>query len=101
MVMGDEMLYFVALTFVNNVGIINAKRLLAHLGCAMAVFKESKACLSQIHGIGDAVISSIKSKYPLLRAEKEIDYAVKNSIRILPFIDANYPYRLNECTDAP
>ena len=99
--MNEEILYMIALTQVPNIGIVNAKKLIEYCGSARNVFLEKKKILSKIHGVGDSIIESLNSKKPLEIAEKEIEYATNNSIRIVSYMDTNYPERLKSCHDSP
>ena len=47
-----QLLYALALQAVPHIGDITAKKLIQHSGSPEAIFKESKAALSKIEGIG-------------------------------------------------
>ncbi len=99
--MNNHLLYEVALTLVSGVGDVNGKKLVAYCGGAEAVFCEKKKSLSKIPGIGEKTVESIVSQSVLLRAEKELAFTEKNGIRILYYLDADYPKRLQHCYDSP
>lgn len=99
--MHSELLYELALTLVSGVGDVNGKRLVAYCGGAEAVFCEKKRSLSKIPGIGEKTIESIMSQKVLSRAEKELFFAEKNGIRILYYLNSDYPKRLQHCYDSP
>ena len=99
--MSEELLYTIAITLSPNVGAINGKRLISHCGNAYNVFKEKKSNLMKIQGVSTGIIDGLCNKDALARAEKEILFAEKNSIRILSFFDNNYPVRLKRCADSP
>ena len=99
--MNNQLLYEVALTLVPGVGDVNAKKLIAYCGGAEAVFKEKKKNLLHISGIGERTVESIVSQNVLPRAERELDFAERNGIRILYYLNHDYPKRLQHCYDSP
>lgn len=99
--MKDGLLYEVALTLVPGVGDVNGKKLVAYCGGAEAVFCEKKNVLSKIPGIGEKTIDNIVSHNVLSRAEKELAFAAKHDVRILYYLNNDYPKRLQHCYDAP
>ena len=99
--MNNHLLYEVALTLVPGIGDVNGKKLVAYCGGAEAVFCEKKKNLSKIPGIGEKTVDNIVSQNVLLRAERELEFAEKNDIRILYYLDSDYPKRLQHCYDAP
>ena len=99
--MNYELLYEVALTLVSGIGDVNGKKLVAYCGGAEAVFREKKKSLSKIPGIGEKTVESILSQDVLSRAERELDFADKYGIRILYYLNSDYPKRLQHCYDSP
>ena len=96
-----ELLYEVALTLIPGIGDVNGKKLVAYCGGAEAVFREKKKSLSKIPGIGGKTVDSILSQDVLSRAERELDFADKYGIRILYYLNSDYPKRLQHCYDSP
>ncbi len=96
-----ELLYLLALQKVKGIGAINAKKLIAHLGSAEAVFTTKKSELANINGIGSASIRDLHSHKNILSAEKELDYILKKKLRFTSFLNANYPEKLKHCIDSP
>jgi DNA processing protein len=99
--MEQNNLYNIALTLVPGIGSVNARRLIAGCGNAENVFREKKRNLLKIDGIGEFVISNLFAKDYLALAESEINYTLKNNIRIVFFEDEDFPNRLKHCPDAP
>ena len=99
--MNNHLLYEVALTLVPGIGDVNGKKLVAYCGGAEAVFCEKKKTLSRIPGIGEKTIESIMSQNVLSRAERELDFTEKRGIRILYYLNSDYPKRLQHCYDSP
>lgn len=99
--MESRFLYEIALNMIPGIGDVNGKKLIAYCGGAEAVFCEKKKILSRIPGIGEKTIDSILSQNVLSRAEKELRFIEKNSIRVLYYLNSDYPKRLQHCYDSP
>ncbi len=99
--MRDPQIYPIALTMINGVGTILGRNLLQFFGSAEAIFKEKKHILEKVPGIGNHIAAEIKKTEVLARAEKELLFIEKNKISYTFITDENYPYRLQECPDAP
>jgi DNA processing protein len=78
-----------------------AKNLIAYLGSAEAVFRETPAALKKIPSVGKVLAEQIAGQQVLQRAEKELQFIEKNKITALFYADKEYPFRLKECDDAP
>ena len=90
-----------ALTLIPGIGDVNAKKLIAYCGGAEAVFEEKRKNLLNIPGIGERTVESIVSQNVLQRAERELNFADRNGIRILYYLNSDYPRRLQHCYDSP
>ena len=99
--MNYELMYELALTLVPGVGDVNGKKLVAYCGGAEAVFREKKKILAKIPGIGEKTVESIVAQDVFSRAEKELAFAEKNKIKILYYLNQDYPKRLQHCYDSP
>lgn len=99
--MNDKLLYEVALTLVSGIGDVNGKKLVSYCGGAEAVFREKKKSLSRIPGIGEKTVDSIMSQDVLSRAERELLFAERHGIKILYYLNLDYPKRLQHCYDSP
>ncbi|MEO7176532.1 MAG: DNA-processing protein DprA [Saprospiraceae bacterium] len=97
----SDILYLVALSKVNWIGPVLARKLLAHFGTAEAIFSATKRDLMQMHGISKALVqnldfsSCVESAQVELRMSEELDY------RIIVYTDKDYPYRLKQRKDSP
>lgn len=96
-----ELLYLLALQKAKGIGTINAKKLIAHLGSAEAIFTSKKQDLEKINGIGTYTIRDIHNVEILKNAEKEFEYIVSNNIKYTGFLDSDYPEKLKHCIDGP
>ena len=97
----EELKFAVALTLIEGVGPINARRLVAYCGSVEKVFNERKSKLLKIPGVGEYVADCVKNFNDFERAEKEVEFIRKYQIETLFFTDENYPYRLKPHDDAP
>lgn len=97
----EKLLYRMALTMVPDIGARTAKKLIAYMGSAEAVFKENHARLQRIPGIGFHLAARIKTEGILRRAELEIREMEKQGISCLYYEDSDYPPMLTHCTDGP
>jgi DNA processing protein len=98
----NELLYQIGLTLIEGVGDVNAKSLLAYCGGASEVFRQKKAHLMKIPGVGEYIAKSVVSSKDVLKyAEREVDFIEKYRITPLFFTDEGYPTRLKHCNDSP
>lgn len=97
----DDYYYLLALSRVEGIGDVIAKKLIRHCGNAEAVFKEKNGSLLKIQSVGASLIKALKEKSVFERTEKELKFIDKNSIEVVSFYDNHYPNRLKECFDAP
>jgi DNA processing protein len=96
-----SLIHRLGLTFIKNIGPAIAKSMLAHFGDEESIFKASKSKLMQVPGIGEKRYIDIDFKSALQRAEEELKYIEKNSVKVLFYTDAEYPKRLKNCIDGP
>jgi DNA processing protein len=96
--MPDDLLYRIALTMIPGVGGITAKKLMAAFGSPQAVFNIPS---SKLESILNANSKNLDKDKILKQAEKELVFVNANSIRTLFYTDDDYPYKLNQCEDAP
>ena len=99
--LNDKSLYQIALTQIRGVGVVHARNLMKFIGDEEALFKDSDRKLENIPGITKRLISEIKNPQVLRRAEEELEFVIKNNIRLLFFTEENFPQRLANCVDAP
>lgn len=99
--MNAELLYQLALTLVPNIGDVQAKVLLQHLGDASSVFKAKQTTLEKIEGIGIVRARSVKEFNDFHVAEAEIKFIEKYKIKTFFLTEKAYPQRLLNCYDSP
>ena len=79
---------------------ILAKNLIAYVEVWKVFFARKTALVQNSRhrrGIGRRIVS----QNVMLRAEKEVEFVLKNNILPIYFTDRDYPYRLKECPDSP
>lgn len=99
----DEKLlsYQIAITQIQGIGPVLAKKLIAYVGSVDGIFSEKKRNLIKIPGIGEYLAGQIAKQDVLSRAEKEINFIKKYNIRPIFYLDQDYPSRLTHCNDSP
>jgi DNA processing protein len=96
-----ELLYFIALTQVPQIGSVHSKILLEKFGTAGEVFRAKRSLLEKIDGIGAIRAKNISHFRDLRKAEKELAFIDKYRIKPLMFHQDEYPKRLKQCADPP
>lgn len=86
---------------ITGLGDARIKKLVAYCGGAREVFSQKGSWLEKIPGIGAKIASTIKSQDVLQRAAKELEFAMKNELAVIPFTSKEYPARLKHCEDSP
>lgn len=99
----QHQIHRIALSLLKGIGPVNARKLVAYCGGVDALFtdKAVRLALERIPGIGPTLAGSILGSKVIKEAEKELDYVRRNKLRILFYLDAEYPKRLRHCEDAP
>jgi DNA processing protein len=97
----EQHFYAIALSMIDGIGSVNAKKLIAYVGSIEGIFKEKKKNLTKIPGIGEVSAGEIYKADSLKAAENEIAFIEKNNIHTYFYLDENYPLRLKQCYDAP
>lgn len=83
------------------VGPKTVRELMAHCGSAEAIFKTKKEKLLKIPNVGLKVAENIAAFKDFSTLEKEWAFAEKNDIRVLSYLDKNYPQRLKHFDESP
>lgn len=83
------------------VGDIVAKKLIHAVGDVEAIFMESSASLTKIHGIGQRIAQALQDTSIWHRVEKEMHYLQKQQLSYAYFLDDDYPVYLKHSIDGP
>ncbi|MEO8591223.1 MAG: DNA-processing protein DprA [Flavobacteriales bacterium] len=99
----QQLIHRIALSMLKGIGPVHARNLVAYCSGVDALFtdKKLKNTLAKVPGIGPKLIASITDKNVLPQAEKELAYVRKHKLRMLFYLDAEYPRRLKQAEDAP
>jgi len=97
----NELIALLRLQKIPNVGDVIAKKLIDRCGAAEAIFKEKRASLLKIDGIGTITLKGILEKQHLKAAEQELHFIKTHKIAFRYFKDSDYPLRLKHCIDGP
>ena len=99
--MSEDLLYYVALIFLQGIGPVLARRLVAYMGGAKNVFEADPKLFAKVPGIGDLTVKEINIKEALQKAEKELEFMAKNSVKAIAYPDELYPKSLSKFEDSP
>ncbi len=97
----EQLRYQIGITLIPGIGNVLARQLIAYVGSVEGVFRESPQNLSKIPSIGEVRAREIANQNILARADKEVEFILKNQLSAYFFTDAGYPFRLKDCPDAP
>jgi len=97
----EELRNRLALHFLPRIGPVLARLLISYCGSVPEVFRKRKSQLERIPGIGRERAALIRKDDVFDRAEAEIAFMSKHKVRPLFYLDADYPWRLKHCDDAP
>ncbi len=98
----DDLKYKIAISKIPGLGPVNTKNLISYCGGIKEVFEADKRKLLKTPGIGEVTANSIlQNKHLLKDFEDEIKFITKNKIKTRFYLDADYPFLLKQCPDAP
>lgn len=97
----NDIIYYIGLTQVPQIGDVQMRELLQHFESAKDVFTAKTGHLEKIAGIGTVRAQNIKAFKNFSAAEAEIAFAEKYKINLLTPNSNAYPKRLLNCYDAP
>jgi DNA processing protein len=97
------LVYQMAITFLPGIGDVTGRKLLSAVESPEALFKMGRKEFLKKKMFSEIVISKLLEgrKEALERAERELRFVKKFGIQTLFIGDKGYPYRLNNCNDAP
>lgn len=99
----DKLLtYQMAAGLIPGLGPVNAKTIISYLGSVEALFTASEKDFLKIPGIAEkSARQIIKNRRIDDRVYEELEFVKKKNIRTLFYSDAEYPFFLKQCPDAP
>lgn len=96
-----EQRYILALSFIRNLGDNRINFLIQNLGSAQNVWEFKKHDFSILGKIGNKIFSEIGKVEYLKLADQEIEFCLRNGIKMIDYFNPAYPKLLKECPDAP
>jgi DNA processing protein len=99
--MNEKDLCLFKLISATDIGTLRFSMLLERFGNAESILKASKRDLMFVEGIGPAVAEGILNSSNSGKAEKELEIAEKNNIKIILYNSSYYPKSLIDFTDKP
>ncbi|PKQ61049.1 DNA protecting protein DprA [Labilibaculum filiforme] len=96
-----EDIYKIAISFLNGIGPVNTKKVIAYTGSVEGLFKEKKQNLLKIPGIGPSFLDKLDRDAAIQLAEEEQKFIADNHIKVSFYLEKNYPQRLLNCSDSP
>jgi DNA processing protein len=96
-----EDIYKIAISFLNGIGPVNTKKVIAYTGSVEGLFKEKKQNLLKIPGIGKSFIDKLDRELSIQLAEEELKFISDNHIKVSFYLEKDYPQRLLNCADSP
>lgn len=97
----DDLFFTLALTKVDGVGSIMARRLIDYFGSAKAVFEATSKDLLAVPKVGSVLLQNLKKESVFKLAEVELNNIKQFKFTPVFYKDEDYPYLLNQCIDAP
>lgn len=97
----SDLLYWLALHQIEEVGPVSYVKLVDHFGSPQNVFKASHEELLVVPNIRSKVIERILGFSDFTPVEKEIEFLKKQNIHLLFYSDPSYPQKLKEVSSFP
>jgi len=97
----EALLLQISISQIPGIGAKLAKHLIDSCGSVEAVFKEKIKALTRIEGISTKLARNIHNYRNFSMAEDEVRFIQKNNIQTRFYQDADFPFRLKFCSDAP
>jgi DNA processing protein len=98
--MDESLLFWVALTRIEGLGVRGAHKLIEHFGSPQAVYMASLTELESC-GVPARVAQAVFAQACLKDAEKELEKAAKADCMLVAFDSEDYPPLLKQISDAP
>ncbi len=97
----SEQKYLLALQMIEGVGPATLRRLVGFAGSAYDAFFLNQKTLKDIPRLHPKLAKALGNKKVLDEAEAELAFCKKHKIKVLSYLDSEYPQRLKHCKDAP
>lgn len=98
----QETLCLMALTRVPRMSLTHVRSLVDALGSATAIYEHRNSLGDVLSGARKPTLEALADMHiHLEKAEKELEWDMRNGIQCIGIHDEAYPQRLKECPDAP
>lgn len=97
----SELIAFLRLQKIPNIGDITVKKLIRHCGSPTAVFTDKIQQLLKIDGVGTWSLEHLHNTTYVREAEQELRFIKNQKIAYTSFLDDDYPHYLKHCPDSP
>jgi DNA processing protein len=105
MTKNDDLKYWLALSFVKDIGPVTFKKLLSAFSSPRKILQANLNELADIDDISELRVKNICEFDEWNRVEREIEainhYAVSQGIRVITYADSEYPENLRQIDDSP
>ena len=91
----------IVLNIIEDVGSIRTQSLLKHFGSLEKIFKADESQLKKVKDIGPAIAIRIPQVIKEIDLKKELDLIKKHGVKIITFLDKDYPENLKNIYDPP
>jgi DNA processing protein len=90
-----------ALALTRGLGPVTVKNLIAFCGSAGAVWHSRPQKLLRAPGVGPKAVSLLKQSRNLDRARQELAFAQRQGVKVMSYLDEDYPHALKYIHNAP
>lgn len=99
--MANDLKYWIALTFIKEIGPVTAKRLLSVFRMPKKIFEAGLNELKDVDGINESKASYILNFNSWDKVEKELEDIKSHNVKIIKYTDEEYPENLRDIDDSP
>jgi len=89
------------LNMVDDIGSVRTQALLKHFGSLDRIFKTNEDELGKVEKIGPVLASALPQAIKKVNLEKEMKLIGKHGVKIITFLDRDYPENLKNIYDPP
>lgn len=97
----DEREAYIALNMMERVGPVGVRSLVSRLGSAAAIFDADESVIRSVQGVGREVATAITRQRGGIDWRGELDRTESIGVKIITFVDDEYPRPLAEIHDPP
>ena len=91
----------IVLNMVDDIGSVRTQGLLKYFGSLENIFKADEVQLKKVKGISPLITSKIPQAIKEINLKKELDLIKKHGVKVVTFLDQDYPENLKNIYDPP